>query len=224
MMSEAEYDLHRLEILGYEVLARSHPQNPGFSGLRMVLPRQASGHELETLTLTVVDWQGRPQLHRIHSDTTANQGDRVALGRIYVRSHKEAEGTFFTFGGQLAIDRLAQETILTVSSQAPLFELSPERETVSNLLVAESEALLGRVEAAQQWSHDIFIEKLTAAGPLAVYRAILQSLLEEYEPGDPLGRLRQELRSLLDSERKWYKQANQWPLFQPDLATLIGGQ
>jgi hypothetical protein len=219
-MDDPNYDLNRLQILGYEALPRPHPHSPGFKGLRLVLPQQASGHELDTLVLTVVDWQGRPHVSKIHAGTTPDENNVVAPGRIYVRSQRGSEGTFFTFGGQLTVEPRAHETIMMISSDAPLLELTPQLESVANLLAAEVEVLLGRVEMTQGWSDLELMEHLASAGPLRLYLAILQSLLTRYEEAAALGHLYRELVSLLQHEKKWYRQSGQWPITQPDLAML----
>jgi hypothetical protein len=219
-MDDTNYDMNRLEILGYEVLPRPHPHSPGYKGLRLALPQHASGHELDALVLTVVDWQGRPHVRKIHAGTTPDESDKVAPGRIYIRSHRESEGTFYTFGGRLTVEPLAQETILTISSTAPLLELTPRQETATNLLAAEAEVLLGKVEMAQGWSDPELMEHLTSVEPLALYLAILQSLSTSYEDADALRHRQSRLASLIQSEKKWFSKSGQWSITQPDLATL----
>lgn len=220
-IGETDYDLHRLEVLGYEVLPQLHAHSPGYSGLRLVLPQNAAGHELDTLVLTVLDWKGRPQISKIHAGTASDENPTVGLGRIYVRSHRDLEGVFFTFGGNIDVERLVQETILTISCSAPLLELRPQENTLSNLLAAEAESLVGRAEATLEWSHTKLMEHLKTAGPLHVYLAILQSISTWYEEATTLRHLHPKLVSLLQSEKEWYSQSGQWPVMQPDLQTLV---
>lgn len=221
-MSESDYDLHRLEVLRYEVLPRLNAGSPGYTGVRLILPEQASGHQLQTVILTVVDWQGQPcAICRIHAETAPTETQRLAPGHIYVRGRKEQEGAFYVFGGTLDTARLPGEVIITIHSDAPVLELAPRQETLANLLAAEAEGLLGQVEAAQGWRREQLLERLAAAGARTVYLAALQSLLARYETAKALSPLHAGLIALLHSEKQWYLQSGQWGTPQPDLGALV---
>jgi len=220
-MDQKNDDLHQLEVLGYEVLPRPHAHSPGYSGVRLVLPQHAVGHELGSLVLTVIDWQGQPHITKFHAETSANEYLTVGIGRINVRSQSESEGVFYTFGGELSVERLAQETILMISSAAPILELIPKQNTPANLLAAEAEAMMGRVEAAKGWSHFELMEHLMAAGPLTTYLAVIQSVITWYDEASSLRHLHPELVSLLQSEKEWHRRSGQWSIIQPDLQTLV---
>lgn len=220
-MHDTNDDLRRLEVLRYEMLPRPHLGSPGYSGVRLVLPARAAGHELQTVVLIVVDWQGQPcAVCHIHAETAAMERQVVAPGDIYTRSHEEAEGAFYTYGGALNVTHLAGEAIVTIRSDAPLLELAPRQETLANLLAAEAEGLLSQVEAAQGWQREQLRQRLAAAGARAVYLAVLQSLLAHYTAADALSHLHPELVALLHNEKQWYVQSGQWGVPQPDLATL----
>ena len=222
-MHDPDYDWRRLEVLRYETLPRPHANSPGFNGVRLALPEQASGHQLQTVVLMVVDWQGQPcAVCHIHAESAPTERQVVAPGHIYTRSHEEAEGAFYTFGGAFYVTHLAGEAIVTIRSDAPLLELAPRQETLVNLLAAEAEGLLSQVEAAQGWQPEQLRERLAAAGAQAVYLAVLQSLLARYAAADALSHLHPDFVALLHSEKQWYMQSGQWGEFQPDLAALAG--
>lgn len=222
-MPDPDYDLHRLEVLRYEMLPRPHAKSPGYNGVRLVLPEQASGHQLQTVILMVVDWQGQPcAVCHIQAETASTERQVVAPGHIYTRSYEEAEGAFYTFGGALNVTHLAGEAIVTIRSDAPLLELAPRQERLVNLLAAEAEGLLSQVGATQGWPQEQLRQRLAAAGARAVYLAVLQSLLARYAAVDTLSHLHPELVALLHSEKQWYAQLGEWGELQPDLAALAG--
>jgi hypothetical protein len=223
-MSPADFDLHRLEILRYEALPPPYPRSAGYSGLRLVLPHKAVGHELDTIWLSVIDWRGRPQNVRVHPDNAPTDGERVAPGRIHIRSHREEEGAFYTYGGEMTVAHVAQELIVTMTSPAPVLELAAAQDTVANLLAAETEAALGRLEATLKEDHEELIAhllrpELRTGGPLALYLAIVRSLLAAHETGEqaPFAKLVAQLQL----ERDWYRRSGDWAAHPHSLRELV---
>jgi hypothetical protein len=213
--------LQRLETLGYYSLPRPHPQSPGYSGLLVVLRLTPHGHEPESIELRLHEWDGKTTMMHLHADMNRPLSHVVCPGRIVIRSRQEREATFYTFGGTLESESLPGETVFSLRSAAPVLELLPERETVADLLAAETEVLFARAEALQLLSFPELLDRLVKAGPEAVYLAVLQSLLPEDEDTAVPHHRHSSFFNMLTQERSSYQKAGRWPLIPRDLATLL---
>lgn len=121
----------------------------------------------------------------------------------------------------MVLECMPQERLVILKSDAPILELSWQRETTPTLLAAEAEATLARLEAQQRRSHLDAIEELSDAGALVFYLALVRSLITWCQDKRAWGRMYLHLVRLLEHEREWYTQSGIWSDDQPDLAMLI---
>jgi hypothetical protein len=212
--------LQRLEALGYYPLPRSHPDSPGYSGLLIILRQAPDGHEPERIQLRLHEWDGKTPKVSLHADMNQILSPVVCPGRIVIRSRQEQEATFYTFGGTLDSEALSGETVFSLRSTAPMLELRQGQETIADLLADETEALFARVEARQQLSSHQMLDRLVAAGPEAVYLAVLQSLLPPDEE-TAVSHRHIDLITMLQRERDWYQKIGRWPLIPRNLEMLV---
>jgi len=212
--------LQRLESFGYTTLPRPHAESPGYGGLLVVLRQEPTAHQPETMQLRLHDWDGQMPMMKLHADLNQPLSHVVCPGRIVIRSRQEREVTFYTFGGSLESETLAGETVFSLRSTAPVLELLPDQETVSDLLAAETEDLLARAEPQQQLSSRQMLDQLVKAGPEAVYLAVLQSLLPKGE-GTAVTHHHPDFSNMLTRERNWYQKRERWPLIPHDLTALV---
>lgn len=213
--------LQRLETFGYYMLPRPHAESPGYSGLLAVLRQMPQGHEPEKIQLRLHEWNGKTTVVNLHADVDPTLSHVVCPGRMVIRSRREQEATFFTFGGTLESEALSGEAVYSLRSAAPVLELLPQSETVTNLLAEETEALFARTEAHERLNSQQLLHRLVKAGSEAVYLAVLQSLLPEGEDIGAPYPLYGELTDMLVQERKWLRKTERWPLIPRDLATLV---
>jgi len=213
--------IQRLETLGYDTLPRFHPDSPGYSGLSVVLRQSPQGHEPEMIKLRLHEWDDMTTTAHLHADINQQFSHVVCPGQIVIRSPKEREVTFYTFGGSIESKALPGETVYSFRSVVPVLELLPEQETIADLLADKSEVLLARIKAQQQLSSQELWDRLVKAGPEAVYLAVLQSLLLEDEATAVPDHLHNDFNHMLTREQNWYQKTGRWPLMPRDLATLI---
>lgn len=213
--------LHRLETLGFYALPAPHSHSPGRSGLLVVLFREASGHLPQSIFLTIKDWDG--EIRRVAVDAgNATAGARVfGPGAIDIYSHNEREALFFGFGGVLEAESFPGETIVTLRSTAPLLERALRGSREADLFAEEVIALFARVQAQLNLPDSGWRAALLRAGPLPLYLATLQSLLDQTEHSAALRNAHIDYYATLRHERAWYQSTGNWGDAQPDLPTLL---
>ena len=212
--------LQHLETFGYYPLPRTHADSPGYSGLLVVVRKKPQDHEPERIQLRLHDWTGNTSMVNLHADIDEGQSYIVCPGRISIQSLKEREVTFYSFGGSIESEVLAEETIYSLRSTAPVLELVTARETSADLLADEAEILIAETMAQQRLSTDEMQHRLVKAGPEAVYLAVLQSLVGEDEES-AVAQLHPDLFKVLQNEQKWYKRNQRWPVNAHNLASLV---
>lgn len=208
--------LHRLETLGYYPLPQPHPDSPGYTGLLVVVRKTPYGHEPEMVQIHLYEWGGKLSIANLHAEMDEPQTFVICPGKVIVRSRQESEATFYTFGGNLESELLAEETVFSFRSTAPILELVSEEETTVDLLAEETEILFAKTEAQQDLSSKELLVRLVKAGPENVYLSVLQSLLTADRSYD------QDFLNLLNGEQSWYQKMGRWPLFPRDIAELVG--
>ena len=110
--------LQRLETFGYTTLPRPHADSPGYGGLLVVLRKEPTGHEPETIQLRLHEWGDKTNRVKLRADLDQSLSHVVCPGRIVVRSRQEREVTFYTFGGSLESEILSGETVFSLRSTA----------------------------------------------------------------------------------------------------------
>lgn len=212
--------LNRLETLGYYPLPRSHADSPGYSGLLVVLRRKPQGHEPDKIQLRLHDWDDKTSIAYLHAEMDRPFSHVICPGRIIIHSRQEREVTFYSFGGSIESEVLESETVYSLRSAAPVLELVPKRKTIADLLADETEILFARAKAQQQLSTEELLDRLTKAGPEALYLAVLQTLLSEIEAGEN-SKHSPNFANMLTDEQTWYQKRELWPKIERDLATLL---
>ena len=209
----------QLTLLGYEALQLQHRGSPGYSGIRFYLPLLAVGHEPESLALRLRNGSAQVQYRKVTNKTLLSGPVQVYPGRIDLTSTRKEEATFYTYGGELSAEKVAEGVIYTLNSAAPIYELLQPAENDAVRLADETEALFAQAEAHHQISQKQLLESCINAGPLNVYLTVLERILTRYEH-DLAGQAghHASFLTMMRREFEWYRQAD--PEFsQPSILT-----
>lgn len=103
----------------------------------------------------------------------------ICAGVLIMEDRKGNKEEAFTFGGKLKIVEQEQQTICTLTSSAPILEISGAS-PIHNLFIEELEIVLAKRQAT--FRNNLEFEKLLCeAEPFELYQACLRELTEEFE-------------------------------------------
>jgi hypothetical protein len=193
-------------VLGYDFHPRLYLYAPGCSRLDVALRGKPTHLHFD------------PEKLHLHGATPA--GDVVAMtfgcpwnhdpqtihvcaGRISLEDRVEKRVEFLTLGGTLAVRSAGDVTLCTVTSPAPMIELSLTR-GLEELLAEELEEILARRRAYWERQPGEFERRLAGAEPLTLYAACLIAMtaMFEHRPHGFLDDPSQELIHFLGIEMK----------------------
>lgn len=103
----------------------------------------------------------------------------ICAGILIMEDRKGNKEEAFTFGGKLKIVEQDMQTICTVTSSAPILEVSGASPT-HNLFIEELEIVLAKRQATFLDNSE-FEKLLCEAEPFELYQACLRELTEEFE-------------------------------------------
>ena len=110
---------------------------------------------------------------------TLQKTARVCAGVVIMEDRNKAKKEAFTFGGDLKITSQAEQTICTLSSTAPILDIS-DASPMRRFFVDELEILFAERRAAFK-NHRLYEKALIHADPLELYLASLKYLIEKFE-------------------------------------------
>jgi hypothetical protein len=214
--------IDRMANWGYFLLPKAHDDSPGHTGL-LIAVREAPTYthfDPESICLHVLGEEGTPIEVRLSLGLHSRRSERVTPCRVLVRDRVEKVVEFFTFGGWMEAVSEPGETVYSLRSPAPILVLT-HPESVPDLLAAETEAMLARIDA--QWGMDDegFEERLAGLDPLQLYVASVHSILAHIKSSPELRDDLAELYHVLVEERTWLRESGQWPAQPPTLGKLL---
>lgn len=168
---------------GFLLQDKPHRSSPGYGRLLVAIrPWPTRKHyDPRALHLSMRDSDGYLRRETLSWLNPTPDQDRVCLGRIILTDRLGEHQEFFSFGGSLAMNSGPEEKVYSLTSPAPILNLTEESETIPDQLAAEAEALAARIEA--EWIPDDvgFSCRLAELGPLRLYLATVQSTLAAYD-------------------------------------------
>lgn len=214
----------RMHNLGFELLERTHPDSPGYSGLIVAIrPHPTLQHfDPEAIHLLLADSGGNVSQTDLHLSSHLEGPGRIVLGRLVVNDRVDKRLGFFTFGACLTVHSATEGSYFVIQSSAPVLELSGSlREGVADQLAAETEALLARLHV--QWGRrdGEFVQRLAQIDPLTFYIAAIHSILTMFAGSIALRNGSHALNSRLREEQRWLQQTGRWPAHPPTLDLLL---
>jgi hypothetical protein len=166
--------------LGYILYPPRRPLEPGYPRLDVILRATPTGQHFDPI--------------RVHLDVVVSQQDMTCLaieppwdglndytvcaGIVDLIDKKGKHLDAFTFGGALHIQNEEEQTLLVLTSPAPI--LLPAESRLDQLLVDEVKIVLAERQAIREVEPGLFEKLLIAAPPLELYHAIGVAVLERY--------------------------------------------
>lgn len=151
-----------------DIIMTEPPTERHFDPEKAKFQTVSTGNGIETLT--------------IHHPWAAGKSYRVCAGRIFITDRIGKTVEAFSFGGDLEIMSDKDQTLCSLISPAPIFDLC----TTHNLpmwLTSEVEILLAKQKAHWHPNHpDAFEIGLAKANPLLLYASCLHTLQQKRWP------------------------------------------
>ena len=166
--------------LGYILYPRRRPHEPGYPRLDVILRTTPTGHHFDPLQVRLNVVASDLGVTRLAIEHPWPDSDdyTVCAGTVELVDRKRKHLEAFTFGGALHIKPEEEETILVLTSPAPI--LLPAESSLEQLLVDEVEIILAQRQAIREIEPGLYEKRLAAAPPLELYHAILSAILERY--------------------------------------------
>lgn len=223
MSGSAAEIAHKLEHQGYCLLAKPHPDSPGFNSLLVALkePPEGHSHDLQALHVCLAGATGDVGQEILTPGIGLRDGRQLALGRLILDDWARERVEFFAFGGLIEALPLAGEQVYLISSSAPILEIGDVPEAISDQLAFEVEGALARLEALLGLTRVELLWQLLGVEDLAVYAGAIQAILAHYEESGALRESFPELCAALRKERKWLQAIGQWPAELAALEALL---
>lgn len=197
----------QVENWGYFLLPPSHPDSPGYTGLLVAIRRAPTNKHFdpETLRLHVVTAQGRPEAVTLDRKPNSPFAHRVCLGETLITDRFGKRVEFFIFGGSLEVAELADETIYSLRSSAPILQLTRDLESLSDHLASQAQVELNELRSLWR-ADDAFDKRLASIEPQVLYRALLRALREKFSNAPALHETYPAFYKMLTQEIEWHQE------------------
>lgn len=133
-----------------DVILSQNPSDMHFDPEKVEFRIVASRDEIQTLT--------------VEHPWTFQKNYRVTAGKVILRNRQNKSHEAFTYGGELNIQVDDQQTICSLTSPAPIFNLD-FNESTAVFLVEETEILLAQRRAAWANNVDEYEKRLAKVDP-----------------------------------------------------------
>ena len=200
--------------LGYELYPPRRRSEPGYPRLDVWLSDQISGMHFDPrqLRLPVLDQSGGVEWTTIDHPYSGLSNLRLCAGPIDMLGFGEKRLELFSFGGELKIERSEEFTLVGLYSEAPyLVRFSTDAVTIR--LMEEAELVLALRRGVWDEHPGEFDRRLSAAQPLELYHAILETILKRMKDLPSMyTESEQQFLYQLRSEREWIVEHLQFEL------------
>ena len=109
------------------------------------------------------------------------QSAKVVAGRFHLREKDADDHYGFSLGGEITIQNLGDNTLCTLTSSAPIFNLSDDPDALGVGIANEIEGLLAKREAAWGENSSGYAQKLAEADPLTLFIVVIYNLEQEIQ-------------------------------------------
>lgn len=168
--------------LGYTFYPPRYSRAPGHPRLDVVIREMPTElhFDPERVELPVVARDGSLEILTVVHPWTGVKTQRASAGRILIMDRLGKAARAFSFGGDIDIHSIDQQTICVIQSVAPILSLTIER-SIEVILADEVEILLAQRRAAWANQEDQYEQKLAAVDPVTLYHACLNSLRARFK-------------------------------------------
>jgi len=190
---------------GYQFAYRQHPESPGFTRLMIAIRETPTRMHFDPETLRIhapmddgsISWMTFYYQERVIPERP------IGYSRIIVKDRRDKAIAFYSFGGTIRSLFRPGENIYILQSDAPLLDLSSEKDVLSNELADEADILFAQLRARSGGQDHRFYQQVYALKPLDRYAGTILSILGKLEGESALREEREPLRWLLQREARF---------------------
>jgi len=208
---------------GYCLYSRPHPRSPGFSRVLVAIrkaPTEAH-FDPEVIELRLHEMDGTTSRTALGLKPPFQDVRHFCPGEVIVRDRVNKHVSFFGFGGSVQAVTRRGETVYSLSSPAPILEMTRCLADIPEHLACEAEAIIKRAEA--KWAPDLedFEKRLAQMDPLVCYVSAVRSVLMQHRGSTKLRRGSPQFYSDLQRERTWLTKVGHWAITPLTLEGLL---
>lgn len=178
----------KLNSFGYIFDPSRYSPELGHSGLRVVISGKPTERFFDAKTLHVPTFDGRFMRHTQVSrhELAPVENFQVCMGEIKLESHRGDSILAFTIGGSLQTSIEAGDLYCELTSNAPIFHLQADPESVSGVIADELMDFMAEMETRLPGHEDELYSRLSSHESYQVFLSCLVSLQKRIE-SVPLG-------------------------------------
>lgn len=190
---------------GYQFAYRQHPESPGFTTLMIAIRETPTRMHFDPETLRIhapmddgsISWMTFSYQERVIPERP------IGYSRIIVKDRRDKAIAFYSFGGTIHSLFQPGENIYILESDAPLLDLSSEKDALSNELAHEADILFAQLRARSGGQDHRFYQRMYAIEPLNRYAGTILSILGKLERESNLRQERESLQWFLQREARF---------------------
>jgi hypothetical protein len=165
---------------GYQLYPPHHPGGPGYARIDVILRQQPSQHHFdpEQIHVLAASPDGIVEALKLSHPWLGVDDWQLCAGQVDLLDRKGKHVDFFTFGGDLHVEKVDEtRTLIVLSSEAPFLMAQPHTSAI-NLLIQEVEIQMAQLRAEWCRSDGSFDECLACLNPFDLYRMCLVAILQ----------------------------------------------
>ncbi|MCO5183225.1 MAG: hypothetical protein M9928_06890 [Anaerolineae bacterium] len=217
-------DLNHDPDLGYIFFPREQPDHIGFPRLDVIIPAKPTYRHFDpqNAKFQIVSASHDIEHIIVHHPWSLDKHYHVCAGRIYAADRNAKQFEAFSLGGQLEIATEIDRTVCALTSNAPIFPVTPEHD-LPMWIVTELEILLAQQRAHWDPQHPhAFETHLSTVDPFTLYASCLQALqAKSAQPGMGITESDHHGYHFVDKEITWLQKNGEWPILVPPLDKLL---
>ncbi|MBN2555166.1 MAG: hypothetical protein JXA97_04435 [Anaerolineales bacterium] len=142
--------LERMRSWGYQFAMKSHPDSPGFSTLMIAIREVPTRkhYDAEVIRVQVPSDEGMLVWTAFHFQQRALQPRELGYTRIILKDRLEKAVSFYCFGGKIESIAAVDINVYIIRSQAPIIDLSSDKDILAIELANEADILIARIRAS----------------------------------------------------------------------------
>jgi hypothetical protein len=215
----------KLSSMGYVFDPSRYSPKLGYSRLRMVISGQASQRFFDVKTLQIPTFDGRV-MHKTRIDRyemVPNEVFQVCVGELILESYQGERLHAFSLGGKLTATVEKGERLCDFVSDAPIFLMEEDPESISGVMADEIEDLIAKIEVELTDHENELYYRLSKYEPYTIFLACLVSLKKRAE-SVPVEIRRERFNKIsanIDQAIKTVQENDSWDGNSPSLEDLL---
>ena len=213
--------LERMQAWGYQFAMKSHPDSPGYSTLMIALREipTRKHYDAEVIRVQIPSDEGTLTWTAFHFAQRALQPRELGYTRIILKDRLEKAVSFYCFGGTIESVAAVDLNVYIIRSQAPIIDLSSEKDILAIELANEADILTARIRASFGGDEQEYARRMYKLSTKQRYGGTIHSIQARLQLETTLRSDSKILSRFLQREAKYVKDAFQ---VSETLETLLG--